>query len=121
MQVLAKINLSDSESTAKSAVSYRSGDNFVSAYLAEPSGEGRHPAIILIHEWWGLTNWVKQQAQRYAVQGYVALAVDLYRGKVGTTRREARSLLRNLPDDRALQDLEAAFAYFITRPNRHYS
>jgi hypothetical protein len=115
MQVSVKINLRDLKSTAKAAVSYRSGDDFVSVYLAQPSGGGRHPAIILIHEWWGLTDWVKQQAQRYAAQGYVALAVDLYHGKVGTTRREARSLMRTLPEDRALQDLEAAFAYLITR------
>lgn len=47
----------------------------------------------------------------------VRLAVDLYRGKVGTTRREARSQMRNLPEDRAVPDLEAAFAYLITRPD----
>ena len=117
MQASVTINLRDAKSAGRSAVNYRSGDDFVSAYLAPPSSEGRHPAIILIHEWWGLTDWVKQQAQRYAVQAYVALAVDLYRGKVGTTRGKARSLMRNLPEDRALQDLEAAFAYLITRPD----
>lgn len=105
------------KSAAKSAVSYRSGDDFVSAYLAQPSRGLRHPAIILIHEWWGLTDCLKQQAQRYATQGYVALAVDLYRGKVGTTPGEARSLMRKLPEERALQDVEAAFAYLTTRPD----
>src|SRR5260221_565766 len=62
-------------------VSYKSGDEMVSAYLALPDGAGKHPAIVVIHEWWGLNDWVKEQAQKYAAQGYVALAGDLYRGK----------------------------------------
>src|ERR1700740_3617476 len=96
-------------------VSYKSGDETVSAYLALPDGAGKHPAIIVIHEWWGLNDWVKEQAQKYAAQGYVALAVDLYRGKVATNADEAHVLMRGLPDDRGLRDLEAAFAYLASR------
>src|ERR1700760_4415064 len=57
-------------------VSYKSGDETVSGYLALPEGGGKHSAIIVIHEWWGLNDWVKQQAEKYAAQGYIALAVD---------------------------------------------
>jgi carboxymethylenebutenolidase len=96
-------------------VSYKSGDETVSSYVALPDGGGKHPAIIVIHEWWGLNDWVKQQAQNFAKQGYVALAVDLYRGKTGTTPDEAHILMRGLPDDRGLRDLEAAFTYLLTR------
>ncbi len=103
--------------TNTQTVSYKSGDETVSGYLALPEGGGKHPAIIVIHEWWGLNDWVKEQAQRYAAQGYVALAVDLYRGKVGTTQDEAHILMRGLPDDRGLRDLEAAFAYLASRPD----
>jgi carboxymethylenebutenolidase len=60
---------------------------------------------------------VKEQAQKYAAQGYVALAVDLYRGKVATNADEAHVLMRGLPDDRGMRDLEAAFAYLSTRPD----
>jgi len=60
---------------------------------------------------------VKDQAQRFAAEGYVALAVDLYRGKVGTTPDEAHILMRGLPDDRGLRDLEAAFSYLSSRPD----
>ena len=98
-------------------VSYKSGDETVSAYLVLPDGAGKHPAIVVIHEWWGLNDWVKEQAQKYAAQGYVALAVDLYRGKVAANPDEAHILMRGLPDDRGLRDLEAAFAYLSSRPD----
>jgi carboxymethylenebutenolidase len=98
-------------------VSYKSGNDTVNGYLALPSGGGKHPAIIVIHEWWGLNDWVKQQADKYASQGYVALAVDLYRGKAAANPDEAHQLMRGLPDDRGLRDLEAAFAYLSSRPD----
>jgi len=98
-------------------VSFRSGEETVSAYLALPDGGGKHPAIVVIHEWWGLNDWVKEQAQKFAEQGYVALAVDLYRGKVAANPDEAHILMRGLPDDRGMRDLEAAFAYLSSRPD----
>jgi carboxymethylenebutenolidase len=101
--------------TKTETVSYKSGDETVNAYLALPDGAGKHPAIIVIHEWWGLNDWVKEQAQKYAAQGYVALAVDLYRGKVAGNPDEAHILMRGLPDDRGMRDLEAAFAYLSSR------
>lgn len=96
---------------------YKSGDETVSGYLALPQGGGKHAAIIAIHEFWGLNDWVKEQAQKYASEGYVALAVDLYRGQVATTPDDAHILMRGLPDDRGMRDLEAAFAYLASRPD----
>jgi carboxymethylenebutenolidase len=98
-------------------VSYKSGAETVSGFVALPEGGGKHPAIIVIHEWWGLNDWVKDQTKNFAAQGYVALAVDLYRGKVAATPDEAHILMRGLPDDRGLRDLEAAFAYLSSRPD----
>jgi carboxymethylenebutenolidase len=98
-------------------VSFKSGNDTVSGYLALPEGGGKHPAILVIHEWWGLNDWVKEQAQKYAAQGYVALAVDLYRGKAASTPDEAHVLMRGLPDDQGLRDLEAAFTYVASRPD----
>lgn len=98
-------------------VSYKSGDETVNGFLAEPGGGGKHPAIIVIHEWWGLNDWVKQQTENFAGRGYMALAVDLYRGKTGSTPDEAHILMRGLPDDRGLRDLEAAFSYLAARPD----
>jgi carboxymethylenebutenolidase len=68
------------------SVSYKSGDETVRGVLYTPAGKGPFPALIVIHEWWGLNDWVKDQASKLSDQGYVTLAVDLYRGKVATSR-----------------------------------
>jgi carboxymethylenebutenolidase len=98
-------------------VSYKSGDETVQGSLYTPSGKGPFPAVIVIHEWWGLNDWVKEQASRLADQGYVALAVDLYRGKVATTPDEAHEIMRGVPEDRAQRDLHAAFEFLSSRPD----
>ena len=84
-------------------------------FVAAPTTPGKHPAIVVIQEWWGLDGWVREQAERFAGQGYVALAVDLYRGKVATTQDEAHELSRGLPHDRAIGDLKAGFNYLASR------
>ena len=98
-------------------VTYKSGDENVSGYLYQPQGKGPFPAIVVIHEWWGLNDWVKEQASKFADQGYVTLAVDLYRGKVATTADEAHELSRGLPQDRATRDLLAAANYLRSQKN----
>ena len=98
-------------------VSYKSGDDTVTGTLYTPAGKGPFPALIVIHEWWGLNDWVKEQASKFAGQGYVALAVDLYRGKVATTPDLAHELMRGVPEDRAARDLRAAFDYLAAQPN----
>jgi len=71
----------------------------------------------VVHEWWGLNDWVKDQASKLADQGYAALAIDLYRGKVATTPDEAHQIMRGVPEDRAKRDLHAAFEYLATQKN----
>lgn len=80
----------------------------VRAYLALPKGEGTHAAVIVIHEWWGLNDWVKKQADKLAAEGYVALAVDLYRGKVAVTQEQAHEYMSGLGEDDAIRMLRAA-------------
>jgi len=98
-------------------VSYKSGDETVGGMLYTPQGKGPFPALVVIHEWWGLSDWVKEQASKLADQGYVTLAVDLYRGKVATTPDEAHELMRGLPTDRADRDLLAAADYLRSLKN----
>lgn len=99
-------------------VSYKSGDETVNAVLYTPSsGSGPFPALVVIHEWWGLNDWVKEQAQKLADQGYVTLAIDLYRGKVAQTPDEAHEIMRGVPEDRAKRDLNAAFDYLASQKN----
>lgn len=103
--------------TGKS-VSYKSGDETVTGYLSEPAGGGKHPALIVVHEWWGLNDWVRGKADHFAQEGYVSLAVDLYRGKsAGNDPDVAHQLMRGLPEDRAARDLDAAFRYLASRPD----
>lgn len=97
--------------TAQTEVSYPSGNETVHGLLYLPSSAGPHPAIVVIHEWWGLNDWVKEQASLLAGQGYVALAVDLYRGKVATDPETAHELMRGVPQDRGVRDLVSAANY----------
>ena len=99
------------------AVSYKSGDETVQSVLYTPAGKGPFPGLIVIHEWWGLNDWVKEQASKLADQGYAALAIDLYRGKVATTPDEAHQIMRGVPEDRAKRDLHAAFAFLASQVN----
>jgi len=98
-------------------VSYKSANETVTGYLALPDSPGPHPGIVVIQEWWGLNDWVKEQTQKFAQQGYVALAADLYRGKVAADPGEAHELMRGMPQDRAVRDLLAAFDYLASRPD----
>ncbi|MFY9549637.1 MAG: dienelactone hydrolase family protein [Thermoanaerobaculia bacterium] len=117
MLALVGLAVSAAAAAAGSMVSYPSGSETVSGYLAVPERAGKKPAVVVIHEWWGLNDFVKAKADLFAKQGYVALAPDLYRGKVATDPDTAHQLMRGMPDDRALRDLKAAVAYLRTRPD----
>jgi carboxymethylenebutenolidase len=99
------------------SVTYKSGDETVNAMLYTPAGKGPFPALIVIHEWWGLNDWVKGQASKLADEGYVALAIDLYRGKVADNPDLAHELMRGVPEDRATRDLKAAYDYLASQPD----
>jgi carboxymethylenebutenolidase len=98
-------------------VSYKSGDDTVQGILYTPTGKGSFPGIIVIHEWWGLNDWVKEQASKLADQGFAALAIDLYRGRVAETPEAAHEIMRGVPADRAARDLHAAFEFLQSQPN----
>jgi len=89
----------------------------VHGILYSPDGPGPFPAVLVIHEWWGLNDWVKGEASQLADQGYVALAVDLYRGKVAENGETAHELMRSLSDDRTGRDLRAAADFLRSQSN----
>jgi carboxymethylenebutenolidase len=101
--------------SAEESVTFPSGSEKAMGLLVTPPGKGPFPAVIVIQEWWGLDDWVKDQARALAREGYVALAVDLYRGKVTKSPDEAHQLMNGLPPDRAMRDLKAAFAHLQGR------
>ncbi len=90
----------------------------VQGYLALPAESAQtRPAVILIHEWWGLNDDIKSLARRFANEGYVALAVDLYDGEVATSSDNARALAGAVRGntDEAFANLNGAVAYLRSR------
>jgi carboxymethylenebutenolidase len=100
---------------AEETVTFKSGDGTASGLLVTPEGKGPFPGLVVIQEWWGLNDWVKDQARALAKQGYVSLAVDLYHGKVATTQEDAHQLMMGLPPDQAVRDLEGAVTFLKGR------
>ena len=93
-------------------VEITSGSEKIQAYVAQPAVAVKNgPAVVVIQEWWGLTDWVKASADRIAGMGFVAIAPDLYRGQVATDPELAHELMRGLPDERAIRDVRAAAAH----------
>lgn len=90
-----------------------SGDETIDAYLSLPARPARG-AVVVVHEWWGLNDWAKQVANRFAAEGYAAIAPDLYRGQVATDAELAHELSRGLPPERAVRDIRAARACLDT-------
>ena len=80
-------------------------------YLAKPTVDGQYPSIVMIHEWWGLTDNIKQMAEKLASHGYVVLAVDLYEGQVGTTSDEARQLRSSFEQSQWTENMNSAVSY----------
>ena len=80
------------------------------AYLSLPKGKPPVPAVLVIHEWWGLNEHIKFWADRLAADGYAALAVDLYEGKVAANRDDAMKYMRSVDPEKAIARLKAAHA-----------
>lgn len=79
-------------------------------YLSVPPGSARSGALIVIHEWWGLNDETRAMADRLASEGFLALAVDLYRGAVTADPAEAMRLSSAMKTEEALDDLRGAIA-----------
>lgn len=102
-----------------SDLKYVDGDELTTGYLAVPDGDGPFPALVIIHEWNGLQDRVRQLADDFADEGYVTLAADLFRGRTGANRDENMALVREAQADPAamITNLNAAVAYLKGRPD----
>src|SRR5690348_4903485 len=87
-------------------------------YLALPKGEGRHPAVVVIHEWWGVNDQMRSLADRWAEAGFIALVPDLYHGKVIEIGKadQAQAAMSALDFGRAVQEIGAAVARLAQDP-----
>jgi carboxymethylenebutenolidase len=95
-------------------VTFASNGGHAHGYLALPPA-GRGPGLVVIQEWWGLTDHVASIADRFAAAGFVALAPDLYGGPTTHDADEAGRLMSELPVDQAGRDLAGAVDYLLTR------
>ena len=89
-------------------------------YLALPAGlaaGAKAPGVVMIHEWWGLNDHIRSQADTLAREGYVVLAVDLFGGKYATTADQARGLTGGLDQAAATANLTGAVSYLRARPD----
>ena len=91
----------------------------VQGYLANPDTGSPSAAIIVIHEWYGLNPHIEDVAERYAREGYLAFAVDLYDGVLTTDDDKAASLMGSLDQGKAIDYLEAAVTYLRGVPGIH--
>lgn len=83
-------------------------------YLAMPEGEGPHPAVLLIHEWWGLNEGITVLADALAEEGYVAFAPDAYRGNVTATFPRALWLTITTPNEQIFADVDSGLTYLLS-------
>lgn len=107
------------EPIRETMVQYPSGNVTIRAYVAAPQTRERRATIIVIQEWWGLTDHIKGIAKRFASEGYVAIAPDLY-SRLGnalvTDPGEAGKLMNALKQEDGLADLDATVAYLKSVP-----
>ena len=98
-------------------VNYEASNPASTGYLAVPDGAGPFPAVILIHEWNGLVDRVREVADALAAEGYVALAADLFSGQTGSNPEENRALTSAARENPAamIANLDAAVAFLQAR------
>ena len=89
----------------------------IQGYLAKPSDEGQFPGVVMIHEWWGLNDNIKEMAEKLASHGYVVLAVDLYNGEVAITSDQARQLITSFDTNAGIENMNFAASYIKENHN----
>ena len=100
-QSTAPVSIEPSRAVDSETLAYADVDDRLAyGYLAYPSGMTEPlPAIIMIHEWWGLNDNIRAMANRFAAEGYMVLAVDLYGGETADSPREARERMRRVVEN----------------------
>ena len=96
-------------------ITFPANGDSAQGYLAVPEGPGPHRAVVVIQEWWGLDEHIKDVARRFASAGYIALAPDLYHGAVAEEPDDARRLVMDLQIPEAAKEMVGAAAYLASR------
>ena len=94
-------------------VQFAANGGICDGYLATPAAGGKRPGVVVIQEWWGLVGHIKDVAERFASEGFLALAPDLYHGKQAAEPDEAGKLMMSLQAQEVVKDLDGAVAYLL--------
>jgi carboxymethylenebutenolidase len=86
-------------------LSFETSNGATSAYVATPDNPSQR-GVIIIQEWWGLNDHIKDIAGRYAAEGFIAIAPDLYRGKIATNSEDASKMMHALELDDGLDTIK---------------
>lgn len=93
------------------SVQFPSNGDQGSGYLARPDSDELKPGVVVIQEWWGLNAHIRDVTERLAQAGFVALAPDLYHGKVVAEPNDAQKAAMELDRGRAMKEIDGAVAY----------
>ncbi len=96
-------------------IEFQAGSATAPGYLAVPDGE-RGPATIVLQEWWGVDEHIRSICDRFASEGFFALAPDLYRGETASQPSEAQQKMMALSMEQAEKDMCGAADYLSSRP-----
>jgi len=97
-------------------VEFASNGHTCQGYLAVPKSGGKGPAVVVIQEWWGLVSHIEDVCERFAAEGFIAIAPDLFHGKTTKSPDEAGKLLMEMDAERAGKEITGAGEYLLTRP-----
>ncbi|GIW08818.1 MAG: carboxymethylenebutenolidase [Dehalococcoidia bacterium] len=96
-------------------VTFPANGGTVDAYVAEPASPGPHRGVVVVQEWWGLEEHIKDVARRFAAEGFVAVAPDHYHGKIAEEPNEAMKLRMQLNEETAVAEMRGAVDYLKRR------
>src|SRR5688500_19172972 len=96
-------------------VTFKANGHSTDGYLAKP-GSGKGPGVVVLQEWWGLVPHIEDIADRFAAEGFVALAPGLYHGEKATGPDQAGKLMMALDIERTEKDLAGAIDYLRQQP-----
>src|SRR5262245_48621516 len=90
---------------ATESLSFDTSNGATTAYVAMPDEPGEK-AVVVIQEWWGLNDHIKDIANRYAEEGFIAIAPDLYRGQLATNAEDAGRMMHDLKIEDGLDTIK---------------
>jgi carboxymethylenebutenolidase len=96
-------------------VEFKSGERTIKAFVVYPERRDKTPVVLVVHEIFGLTDWVRSLCDQLAENGVIAIAPDLLSGQTFTEMEDARKAISALPKEQVKADLNAASDYALTK------